>query len=76
MLGIGLNLRSAPVIDGYPTAAVEQFARGWVSRAALAAELLNCFEMWYLKKTLLEMLSAFECRIRDEANRGEPGLLA
>ena len=63
VLGIGLNVRSAPVIDGYPTAAVEQFARGRVSRAALAAELLNCFEMWYIKRTLAEMLSAFECRI-------------
>jgi hypothetical protein len=29
----------------------------------LAAELLNCFEMWYFKRTLAEMLSAFECRI-------------
>ena len=53
---IGLNVRSAPVIDGYPTAAVEQFARGRVSRAALAAELLNCFEMWYFRRTLAEML--------------------
>jgi BirA family transcriptional regulator, biotin operon repressor / biotin---[acetyl-CoA-carboxylase] ligase len=63
VLGIGLNVRSAPVIDGYMTAAVEQFARGRVSRAALAAELLNRFEMWYLERTLAEMLSAFECRI-------------
>jgi BirA family biotin operon repressor/biotin-[acetyl-CoA-carboxylase] ligase len=63
VLGIGLNVRSSPVIDGYPTTAVEQFARGRVSRAALAAELLNRFEMWYFKRTLAEMLSAFECRI-------------
>jgi BirA family biotin operon repressor/biotin-[acetyl-CoA-carboxylase] ligase len=63
VLGIGLNVRSAPIIDGYPTAAVEQFARARVSRAALAAELLNRFEMWYLKRTLAEMRSAFERRI-------------
>ena len=63
VLGVGLNVRSAPVIDGYPTAAVEQFARGRVSRAALAAELLNSLEMWYFRRTLAEMLSAFECRI-------------
>lgn len=63
VLGIGLNVRSAPVIDGYPTAAVDQFARCRVSRAALAAELLNQFEMWYLKRTLTEMSSAFEHRI-------------
>jgi BirA family biotin operon repressor/biotin-[acetyl-CoA-carboxylase] ligase len=63
VLGVGLNVRSAPVIEGYPTAAVEQFARGRVSRAALAAELLNRFEMWYLKRTLADMLSAFARRI-------------
>jgi BirA family transcriptional regulator, biotin operon repressor / biotin---[acetyl-CoA-carboxylase] ligase len=63
VLGIGLNVRSAPVIDGYPTTAVEQFARGRVSRATLAAELLNHFEGWYLNKPLTEMSSAFERRI-------------
>jgi BirA family transcriptional regulator, biotin operon repressor / biotin---[acetyl-CoA-carboxylase] ligase len=63
VLGIGLNVRSAPVIDGYPTAAVEQFARGRVSRAALAAELLNQFELWYFKRPLAEMSLAFERRI-------------
>jgi BirA family transcriptional regulator, biotin operon repressor / biotin---[acetyl-CoA-carboxylase] ligase len=63
VLGIGLNVRSAPDIDGYPTAAVEQFSRGRVSRARLAAELLNQFEMWYLKRPLAEMSLAFERRI-------------
>jgi BirA family transcriptional regulator, biotin operon repressor / biotin---[acetyl-CoA-carboxylase] ligase len=63
VLGIGLNVRSAPVIDGYPTAAVEQFARGRVSRAALASDLLNRFEYWYLKRPLNEMSLAFEDRI-------------
>ena len=55
VLGIGLNVRSAPVIDGYPTAAVEQFTRGPVSRAALAAELLNHFEEWYFKGPVTEL---------------------
>src|ERR1700693_4591293 len=50
VLGIGLNVRSAPAIDGYPTAAVEQFSRGRISRGALAAEILNRFENWYLKR--------------------------
>jgi BirA family biotin operon repressor/biotin-[acetyl-CoA-carboxylase] ligase len=63
VLGIGLNVRSAPVIDGYPTAAVEQFARGRVPRATLAAELLNHFEEWYLKRSWSEISSAFERRI-------------
>ena len=63
VLGIGLNVRSAPVLDGYPTAAVEHFTRAPVSRAALAAGLLNHFEEWYLKKPLAEISSAFEQRI-------------
>ena len=63
VLGIGLNVRSAPVIDGYPTAAVEHFAQGQVSRAALAAELLNRFEDWYLKSSWAEMSAAFGDRI-------------
>lgn len=62
VLGIGLNVRSAPVIEGYPTAAVEQFASGPVSRAALASDLLNHFEDWYLKKSLPEIASAFAGR--------------
>jgi len=67
VLGIGLNVRSAPVIDGCPTAAVEQFTRGRVSRAALAAELLNHFEDWYVHRTLAEISSAFERRINPKA---------
>jgi BirA family transcriptional regulator, biotin operon repressor / biotin---[acetyl-CoA-carboxylase] ligase len=63
VLGIGLNVRSAPVIEGYPTAAVEQFTKDRVSRASLAAELLNHFEEWYLKRPLAEMCSAFERRM-------------
>lgn len=63
VLGIGLNVRSAPIIDGCPTSAVEQFTRGPVSRAALAAELLNRFEEWYLKRSLTETSSAFERRV-------------
>jgi BirA family transcriptional regulator, biotin operon repressor / biotin---[acetyl-CoA-carboxylase] ligase len=62
VLGIGLNVRSAPVIEGYPTAAIEQFTKRQVSRAQLAAGLLNHFEDWYLKKPLAEMSSAFERR--------------
>jgi BirA family biotin operon repressor/biotin-[acetyl-CoA-carboxylase] ligase len=63
VLGIGLNVRSAPAIDGYPTAAVDRFARGPVSRAALAARLLNHFEEWYLKRPFAEISSAFERRL-------------
>jgi len=63
VLGIGLNVRSAPIIEGYPTAAVEQFTSGPVSRSALASDLLNHFEDWYLRKPLAEMSSAFAGRI-------------
>jgi BirA family transcriptional regulator, biotin operon repressor / biotin---[acetyl-CoA-carboxylase] ligase len=63
ILGIGLNVRSAPVIDGYPTAAVEHFTSGPVSRAALASDLLNHFEEWYLRRPLAEISSAFARRM-------------
>jgi BirA family biotin operon repressor/biotin-[acetyl-CoA-carboxylase] ligase len=63
VLGIGLNVRSAPVIEEYPTAAVEQFTSGPVSRGALASDLLNQFEDWYLKKPLTDISSAFASRI-------------
>jgi BirA family biotin operon repressor/biotin-[acetyl-CoA-carboxylase] ligase len=64
VLGIGINVRSAPLIEGYPTAAVEQFTSDPVSRAALASDLLNHFEDWYLKRSLSEISSAFEARIK------------
>jgi len=63
VLGIGLNVRSAPVIDRYPTSAMEQFTQGPVSRSALAADLLNHFDDWYLKRPLTEVAAAFERRI-------------
>jgi BirA family transcriptional regulator, biotin operon repressor / biotin---[acetyl-CoA-carboxylase] ligase len=63
VLGIGINVRSAPEIAGYPTSAVEQFSRGRVSRAALAVDVLNRFEGWYLGTPLAEVSSAFERRV-------------
>ena len=50
VLGIGINVRSAPEIEGYPTAALEQFSSGGsIPLADLAAQLLNRFEEWYLR---------------------------
>jgi BirA family biotin operon repressor/biotin-[acetyl-CoA-carboxylase] ligase len=63
VLGIGINVRFAPEIPGSPTSAVERFSRGQVSRSALAAELLNRFEEWYLRKPPTELSTAFEGRI-------------
>jgi BirA family biotin operon repressor/biotin-[acetyl-CoA-carboxylase] ligase len=63
VLGIGINVRSAPEIAGYPTSAIEQFARGHVSRSALAVDLLTRFEAWYLGKPLAEVSWAFEGRV-------------
>ena len=67
VLGIGLNVRSAPSIDGYPTAAVERFTRVRLSRATLAADLLNNFEKWYLDRSLTEISSVFERRIQESS---------
>lgn len=63
ILGIGLNVRSAPALDEYPTAAVEQFSHGRISRGALAAEVLNLFEEWYLQRAISEMRATFERRV-------------
>src|ERR1700732_3242884 len=43
VLGIGLNVRSAPVIDGYATAEVEDFKRAPVSSTALAGGTVHHF---------------------------------
>jgi BirA family transcriptional regulator, biotin operon repressor / biotin---[acetyl-CoA-carboxylase] ligase len=63
VLGIGLNVRSAPVIEEYPTAAIEQFTDGSISRNALAADLLNHFDDWYLRRSFTEVSPAFDSRM-------------
>jgi BirA family transcriptional regulator, biotin operon repressor / biotin---[acetyl-CoA-carboxylase] ligase len=63
VLGVGINVRSAPEIAGYPTSAVDEFARGHVSRSELAVDLLIRFEEWYLKTPLAEVPLAFERRV-------------
>jgi BirA family transcriptional regulator, biotin operon repressor / biotin---[acetyl-CoA-carboxylase] ligase len=63
VLGIGLNVRSAPAIDGYRTAAIDQFARNRISRNALAASILNHFEDWYCGRSISEISSAFESHL-------------
>src|SRR5580692_5725317 len=63
VLGVGINVRSAPEIAGYPTSAVDQYFRGRVSRSALAADLLNRFEEWYLRTPLADVSFAFESRV-------------
>jgi BirA family biotin operon repressor/biotin-[acetyl-CoA-carboxylase] ligase len=63
VLGVGINVRSAPEIAGYPTAAVEQFSRDSVSRSALAVDFLTRFEEWYLRTPLPEVPLAFEQRV-------------
>ena len=63
ILGIGLNVQSAPEIAGYPTSAVEQFSEKKVSRAALAIDFLTRFEEWYLRTPLSEVSLAFERRV-------------
>ena len=68
VLGVGINVRSAPEIAGYPTSAVDQYFSGQVSRSALAVELLNRFEEWYLRTPLAEVSFAFERRVLKAAS--------
>ena len=60
VLGIGINVRSAPQIEAYATSALDEFSETPVSLAELAAEILNRFEEWYLKRSVESMASAFE----------------
>ena len=62
VLGIGINIRSAPSLPGYPTAAMEQFSIAKISRNVLAAELLGGLEKWYFNKSGDEVDLAFESR--------------
>jgi len=63
VLGIGMNVRSAPQIEGYPTSALDEFAKQPVPLAALAAQILNRFEDWYLREPIESVNNAFEARV-------------
>jgi BirA family biotin operon repressor/biotin-[acetyl-CoA-carboxylase] ligase len=62
VLGIGINIRSAPWLPDYPTAAMQQFSMNKISRNALAAELLDGIEDWYLNKWGDQVEVAFKSR--------------
>ena len=62
ILGVGMNVRSAPQIKGYPTSALDEFAKIRVSLPGLAAQILNRFEDWYLGKPIESVDTAFEAR--------------
>jgi BirA family transcriptional regulator, biotin operon repressor / biotin---[acetyl-CoA-carboxylase] ligase len=63
VLGIGMNIRSAPRIEGYPTSALDGFAKRPVILAELAAQILNRFEDWYLREPIEAVDNAFEARV-------------
>jgi BirA family biotin operon repressor/biotin-[acetyl-CoA-carboxylase] ligase len=62
VLGIGINVRSAPEVERYPTAALDQFSKMPVPLAQLAAEFLNRFEDWYLRAPLEAVFRTFAVR--------------
>jgi biotin-(acetyl-CoA carboxylase) ligase len=70
VLGIGINVRSAPQIEGYATSALDDFSRSRVLLTELAAAILNRFEEWYLKGPNEAMASAFEARVKRTNGRG------
>jgi BirA family transcriptional regulator, biotin operon repressor / biotin---[acetyl-CoA-carboxylase] ligase len=69
VLGIGVNVRSAPQIEGYPTSALDDFSKIRVSLDALAAQILNRFEDWYCKESIESVNRAFEARVEGSAER-------
>ncbi len=63
VLGIGINVRSAPPVEGYATVALDQFAKSPIPLTELAAELLTCFEDWYLRTPAEAVARAFAVRL-------------
>jgi BirA family biotin operon repressor/biotin-[acetyl-CoA-carboxylase] ligase len=63
VLGMGINVRSAPQIEEYPTAALDQFSKRPIPMAILASELLTRFEDWYLRTPLEFVIPAFMARV-------------
>jgi BirA family biotin operon repressor/biotin-[acetyl-CoA-carboxylase] ligase len=63
VLGIGMNVRSAPFLEGYPTSALQDFADHPISLPDLAAALLNRFEHWYLKAPTERVAAAFAGKV-------------
>jgi BirA family biotin operon repressor/biotin-[acetyl-CoA-carboxylase] ligase len=59
VLGIGINIKSAPQIEGYPTSALETFSDSPIRLNQLAAEVLTNFETWYLSRPLDALAAAF-----------------
>ena len=67
ILGIGMNVRSAPQIEGYPTSALDEFAKRRVPLVELGAQILNRFEDWYLRKPVEAADDAFAARVGEGA---------
>ena len=70
VLGIGMNVRSAPEIEGYPTSALDKFSKRPVLLAELAAQILNRFEDWYLREPIESVDNAFEARLEGTRSQG------
>jgi BirA family biotin operon repressor/biotin-[acetyl-CoA-carboxylase] ligase len=66
ILGIGINVKSAPQIDGYATSALEQFSSSPIRLNEFAAAILTNFESWYLKWPLEQLAVAIGRRMTDE----------
>jgi BirA family transcriptional regulator, biotin operon repressor / biotin---[acetyl-CoA-carboxylase] ligase len=64
VLGIGINVRAAPEIPDYPTAAMEQFVANPVGRNRFAARILSLFDQWYIDRSPREWSTAFDSRSR------------
>ena len=63
VLGIGINVRSAPEIPGFPTSALDHFSKAPVPLNELAATILNRLDVWYATKPFEEVGPAFRARL-------------
>lgn len=64
VLGLGINIRSAPVVPGYSTTFADRYATGPLSRARLAADILTRFGEWYQLRDLTRLESALNAMIQ------------
>jgi BirA family biotin operon repressor/biotin-[acetyl-CoA-carboxylase] ligase len=64
VLGLGINIRSAPVVPGYSATFADRYASTPLPRARLAADILTRFESWYQQRDLSRLKNALSGRIQ------------
>jgi BirA family transcriptional regulator, biotin operon repressor / biotin---[acetyl-CoA-carboxylase] ligase len=62
VLGFGINVRSAPVVEGRATTYADRYCSGPVNRASLLADILNRLDRWQQNPDTTRLRTAIACR--------------